>query len=130
MITLDTNVLLRALVDDPDAPAQCAAARKRLRRESAAFVPQIVQAELVWALSGAYRLDKPALLAVLAHLRDNTAYRLEQPARFSSALDAYGSGAADFADYLLLAAAREQGGPLLSFDRRLARAPDASLLSA
>ncbi len=129
MIALDTNVLLRALVDDPDSPQQCRAVRARLSDETQAFIPQIVQAELVWALTGTYGLDKAQLIAVLGELRDNTAYCLEMPTRFANALNAYTQGTADFADYLLLAAVREQGGPLLTFDKRLARSPDVTALA-
>lgn len=128
MIALDTNVLLRALVDDPDSPEQCRTVRARLNKEPQAFIPQIVQAELVWALTGSYGLDKSQLIAVLGELQDNTAYCLEMPMRFASALSTYTTGKADFADYLLLAAVREHGGPLLTFDKRLARSPDVTAL--
>lgn len=56
MIALDTNVLVRYLVEDD--PKQSAAAARAIERATARgeeiFIGQIVLCELVWVLSHAY----------------------------------------------------------------------------
>ncbi|OGO29021.1 MAG: PIN domain-containing protein [Chloroflexi bacterium RBG_16_52_11] len=123
MIAVDTNVLVRVLVDDPGQPAQIKAARTRVRHAKEVFVPQIVQAETVWVLESAYGLNKPAILDVLEHLLHNKAFVLQDDAIFQKALAAYRIGNADFADYLILAECQSADYELVTFDKRLAKAP-------
>jgi predicted nucleic-acid-binding protein len=47
MIGIDTNVLVRVLVDDAAQPDQVRIARDHVRRAGSVFVPQIVQVETV-----------------------------------------------------------------------------------
>ena len=42
MITIDTNVLVRVMVDDPQETAQISAARKYIAQAGKVFIPQIV----------------------------------------------------------------------------------------
>jgi predicted nucleic-acid-binding protein len=56
VIAVDTNVLVRVLVDDPGQKAQVAAARSQVKRAGQVWVAQIVQAETVWVLESAYGL--------------------------------------------------------------------------
>ncbi len=128
MIAVDTNVLIRVLVDDPGQPKQVKAARARVKHARQVFVPQIVQAETVWVLESAYRLDKPAILGILAHLLQNKAYTLQNEATFQKAVKAYTSGDADFADYLIHAECEAAAYPLVTFDKRLAKAPKVTLI--
>ena len=122
MIAVDTNVLVRALVDDPGEPRQTAAARDKLKHAKQVYVPQIVQVEMVWVLETAHRLTKAEILSVLEHLRDNAAFHLQSRPQFDSALHDYRSGSADFADYLILAESRAQAASLLTYDKRLLKA--------
>ncbi len=119
MIAVDTNVLVRALVDDPGEPRQCVAARTQLKHAKEVFVPQVVQAEMVWVLETAYGLKRNEILAVLDHLHDNAAFKLQNRAQFEAAVQQYRNGSADFADYLILAESRASGSELLTFDKRL-----------
>lgn len=122
MIAVDTNVLVRALVDDPVEVAQMRAARDCLRRAKRVFVPQIVQAELVWVLESAYKLPKTAIVNLLTEIARNIAFDLQYRDAFDRALHTYRNGAADFADYLILAECEAVKCPLHSFDRKLGRA--------
>lgn len=124
MIAVDTNVLVRALVDDPGEPRQSAAARARLKQASEVFVPQIVQVETVWVLETAHALTKAEVVPVLEHLRDNGAFDIQNRACFEMALTEYREGSADFADYLILAESRSRSTQLLTFDKRLLKAKD------
>lgn len=130
MIAVDTNVLVRVLVDDPDEKRQVAAARARVRRAGQVYVPQIVQVETVWVLETAYGLDKPTVVGVLDQLLRNEAYVLQNEAAFEKALAAFRVGKADFADYLILAESEAAGHPLLTFDSRLQKSPGTKPVSA
>lgn len=124
MIAVDTNVLVRALVDDPDEPRQSAAARASLKQAREVFVPQIVQVETIWVLETAHGLTKAEVVPVLEHLRDNAAFDIQNRACFEMALGEYREGPADFADYLILAESRSRSTRLLTFDKRLLKAKD------
>jgi predicted nucleic-acid-binding protein len=128
MIAVDTNVLVRVLVDDPDQPAQVVAARTRVRRAAHIFIPQIVQVETVWVLESAYGFDKPTVIVVLDHLARNKAVTLQREDQFQRALAAFRTGRADFADYLIEAESMDADYRLVTFDRRLATAPGVTLL--
>ena len=78
MFSLDTNVLVRLLVDDPGAEEQCQAARRRVQDVQGAFICQVVQIETVWVLKRAYKLPKPTIILVLEHLQSNRAFVLDQ----------------------------------------------------
>lgn len=119
MISVDTNVLVRALIDDPGEPRQSAAARTSLKKAGEVYVTQIVQVELVWVLESAHALRREEVLTVLEHLRSNAAFHLQHRGHFDSAVTDYRRAGADFADYLILAESKTQGAELLTFDKRL-----------
>jgi predicted nucleic-acid-binding protein len=123
MIAVDTNVLVRVLVDDPVERRQVAAARRRVRRARRVFVPQVVQAETVWVLQSAYGLEKIVIVSVLDQLANNRAYVLQNDATFRAALAAFREGGADFSDYLILADSEAAGCRLVTFDARLRKSP-------
>ena len=121
MIAVDTNVLIRILVDDPSETAQVKRARSLASRVGEIFVAQIVQAEMVWVLTGAYDLDRAEVIEVLEQLARNRAFRMQRERQFQEALILYRTGTADFADYLILSEARHESLELATFDRRLRR---------
>ena len=86
MIAVDTNVLVRLLIDDPSAPEQIDLAKSLLKKARQVFVPQIVQVEVVWVLESAYGYDKAAVITVLKHLQRSVVYVLQQPSQFDEAL--------------------------------------------
>jgi predicted nucleic-acid-binding protein len=130
VIAVDTNVLVRVLVDDPSEPAQTRVARESILQADGVYLPQVVQVETVWVLESAYEFGREEIVSVLEHLAANQAYRLENPDAFRRALAQYRAGGADFADYAILATAVEAGAELVTFDRRLAQSPGARRLEA
>ncbi len=70
MITLDTNVLVRILIDDQEV-MQMRAARKLAQKVKQVYIPQIVQVELTWVLVRAYGLKKPQVIFILNELYGN-----------------------------------------------------------
>lgn len=128
MLAVDTNVLVRCLVDDPSAPEQCATARRVVGEADTVYVPQVVQAEVVWVLADAYGLTKTAIRQALTAVADHPAYKLQRPEVFAAALELFLAGRADFADGLILAESRSVGCELATFDRKLAKAEGTKLL--
>lgn len=123
MIAIDTNVLIRVLVDDPDAPDQCQQARELLLVHGSAWIAQIVLVETVWVLESVYGFGRTEILNVVERIRENPALELEAVDRLDAALlTLYRNSTADFADGLiLLVAATQRRLVLHTFDRKLAR---------
>src|SRR3546814_20926316 len=67
MAGLDTNILVRWLVDDDAAQSRRIAERLRLaaRREETLFVPMTVMLELEWVLRSRYAFAKPDVLLAM-----------------------------------------------------------------
>jgi predicted nucleic-acid-binding protein len=126
VIGLDTNVLVRYLVEDD--PEQCQRAARMIEdalgRGEVLFIPDLVVCELVWVLEAAYRLRREKIAAVLDRLFRAEQLRFAAPHLLFGALAAYRRGGAGFADHLILEQCRAAGCEVLAtFDRRLLREP-------
>ncbi len=121
MIAIDTNILIRLLVDDKGQPEQVEAARKQVKKEGAVFIPQIVQVETVWVLESAYSLSRKQISPVLGHLDSNAAFTLQNRSSFQKAMNLYIHGNGDFSDYLILAESQRENLKLLTFDKKLSK---------
>jgi len=121
MMSLDTNVLVRIFVDDPQMPQQTRQARLEVSQLRQVYVTSIVQVETVWVLKRAYEFSKPELLLVLEHLRDNRAFVLEEADIFCKALALYRENNIDFADALILVKSQIKNFTVLTFDNKLSK---------
>jgi predicted nucleic-acid-binding protein len=124
MIALDTNVLVRFLIED-DAQ-QAAAARALLEaarnRETPCFVSDVVMCETVWVLSRSYRLPRDEIVAVLRRLLSARPLVFDSRPRLSAALARFEIGRGDFADYLIREDAGSRGcEAVFTFDSELLR---------
>ena len=129
MLAVDTNVLVRVLVDDPTAPDQCRAARQAVSEAGEVFVSQAVQIEAVWVLVSAYGLSKTRLQLILGAIADHPAFHLQRREVFQAALQNYLAANTDFADCMILAESVGSGHELVTFDRRLGKLDGARLLT-
>lgn len=129
MLAVDTNVLVRILVDYPTAPDLCRAARQAVSAAGEAFVCQVAQTETVWALVSAYDLSKKTLQETLGAIADHPAFHLQRRDVFVSALQSYLTASADFADCMILAESAGAGHELVTFDRKLGRLAGARMLT-
>ena len=122
MIALDTNVLVRFLVDDD--PRQAEAARALLAEltpERPAFVCREVAVELSWVLDRAYGFSRDRIATVFEELVASEELRFEAPDDVVRAADGCRRGGPGFADRMISAAARRSGAaPLYTFDRQAA----------
>lgn len=132
MAALDTNVLVRFLVQD-DARQGAAAARlirSGIEAGGALFVPVTVMLELEWVLRSSFSLGKPAVLQALFGLLGSFELAFESEGAVEAALGNYADGKADFADCLHAALAMMAGQqPLWTFDKLAAKADGARLLA-
>jgi predicted nucleic-acid-binding protein len=119
VIAIDTNVLVRVLIDEPSETQQITAARALVGDARTVFVSQVVLVEMVWVLESAYQLPKAEVLRALDHLLANAAFSLDEEARCAAAVRLFRESNADFADCLILTCCRERGLDLYTFDKRL-----------
>ncbi|HTT38268.1 MAG TPA: type II toxin-antitoxin system VapC family toxin [Burkholderiales bacterium] len=134
MVGLDTNVVVRYLTQDE--PRQCQAVNdlfeRTARSEEVAFlINPIVLAEAAWVLDSVYRYARVEIANALTLLLAVRQIQVEPRQAIKWALDAFASGEADFADYLISALNREQGcEATLTFDKKAAACAGFSLLTA
>jgi predicted nucleic-acid-binding protein len=100
MIALDTNMLVRALVDDH--PEQVAVVRQLIAGDTM-FISRTVLLETEWVLRVRYKITPPELLDFFRALLETDDTVIEAANEVRNALDWYAYGA-DFADALHLAA--------------------------
>ena len=123
MIALDTNILARFYVDDPDDPEsakQRPIARRILVESPQVFVPLTVILELEWVLRAFYGFAREDFVNVVKHLLGLPNVSVEEWSRIGDALNWHMNGL-DFADALHLLAS-SHCTEIMSFDdRRFAR---------
>lgn len=131
MIGLDTNVLVRFLVqDDPDqARMALAFLQESCTRERPGFINRIVLCELAWVLKGTYRCTREEVARAIEGLASMAEVRVEDPEETWQAVSAYRAGEADFSDALMALTNRSLGcETTVTFDRRAASVTGMSLL--
>src|SRR3546814_19327915 len=113
MAGLDTNILVRWLVDDDAAQSRRIAERLRraARREETLFVPMTVMLELGWVLRSRYAFAKPDVLLAMNALLETRELEFQAEPAIQRPLPAYRPGHADFADCLHAAACRPHNHP-------------------
>jgi predicted nucleic-acid-binding protein len=116
VIALDTNVVVRLLVDDD--PDQTRRARKLIETHTALVLPTVLL-ETEWVLRGAYGIGRSAIAGSIRKLVGLRNVELGNAAAVAQALEWFQAGL-DFADALHLALAGEAQG-FATFDARLAK---------
>lgn len=124
MIGLDSNVLVRYLVQDD--PAQCARVDRLFERgidgDRSFFIGTLVLCEAAWVLSSCYDIDRDGIVGAFAAVLTTAQFEIEHKELVRWALDSFAEKRGDFADCLLGLVAREAGcDTTVTFDRGLRR---------
>lgn len=124
MIAVDTNILIRALVDRTDNPEQQRRARAALlaaeQAGEAVFLSNLVVAETVWVLKSVGRLGKHEIAALLEGLLALPLVHFEDRIAVVDGVQAMRSGGAGMAEQLIRGSALRGGARvLLTFDAEL-----------
>lgn len=124
---LDTNVLVRHLTADP--PDQAARATAFLAGAEELLLPDIVVAELVYALETVYRVERARVAELLRAVIAFPAIVVLDEAQLLRALELYEREKLDFVTSYLAAVAERSGiGAVATFYRSLERIESVKLI--
>lgn len=130
MIGLDTNIIVRYLVQDD--PRQSSAATQvvegRLSEDRPGFLSVIVMVETAWVLERVYGLEDREIAAAIERMLQADALVVENEQEVFAAMVALKEGRGSFADALIAVLAARAGCSLtLTFDRKALRLPSFEL---
>ena len=117
MIALDTNILVRFLVDDDRAQGDIA--NDLVNHKDGIFIAKTTLLELEWVLRHVYQIDKKTLAAGLTSLLGLSNATVESVSQVAQAMKDFSKGM-DFADALHLASTH---GEMMTytFDKKFAK---------
>jgi len=132
VIALDTNVLVRFLVQDDPLQAQLATdIVEQLTDDAPGFLSREVLIELVWVLERAYGFGRAEIAIAIGDLLSATELEIECADEVAPALELYRNDGFGFADLMIAAAARRVGAvELVTFDKKAARLKGVRLIQA
>jgi len=133
MVGIDTNVLVRHVVQDDEE--QAALARElienRLDAVNQAYIPLIVLCEFVWVLRTAYGYSRQQVALALRQLLVTDCFAVERHDLAWKAYYDYDGGNTDYADCIVARTNREHGAePTFTFDRKAAGGEGFRILTA
>ena len=130
MTGLDTNVLVRFLVQDDVAQAKTAQDLMATFSETEqGFICREVLVELVWVLERAYALPRSDIARAIDGLLEARELVVEAADRAAIAVDRYRKGGSGFADQMIALAGQGAGcGVTVTLDRKAGALPGMSLL--
>ena len=130
MIGLDTNVVVRYLVQDDPVQSRRATEliEHRLSSRNPGFISVVAIAETVWVLDRAYRFSDEDIVAAIERTLQADVLVVENEQEVFAAMIALKEGRGAFADALIGALGAKAGcSATLTFDRRALRLPDFEL---
>ncbi len=124
MIGLDTNVVLRLMVQDD--PTQLRRARRavagRCSEEEPGLINRIVLVEVIWVLSRGYKYSREEIVSAVEKLLQVKELAVQNPGEVWEALHLYRDSKVGFADLYIAVLNRQEGySPTLTFDKKAAR---------
>jgi predicted nucleic-acid-binding protein len=131
MIGLDTNVLVRYLVqDDPiQSPKATALIERTLTEQDPGFISIVVIAETAWVLDRVYGASEAEIATAIERTLQSDVLVVEHEREVFTAMVTLKDGSGSFADALIAALGARAGcARTLTFDRQAARLADFALL--
>lgn len=126
MIGLDTNVLVRYLVQDDKKQAELANRyiEDECTVDSPGFINHIVLCELCWVLSGNYKVSREKTADVVDKLLNVAQLQILQPELVWRANQDFRESSADFADHLIARVNEQETCEVtITFDGAAAKTP-------
>ena len=132
MISIDTNILVRSIVEDDAQQAEAAQSfLQGLTPENRGFICREVVLETAWVLERSYRFLREQIAIELLAFTTRDNFVVETGDDVARAAREYAEGGIDFADLMIMEASRRTDAlPLYTFDRRLSRLDGAMLVGA
>ncbi|HVK89882.1 MAG TPA: type II toxin-antitoxin system VapC family toxin [Mycoplana sp.] len=126
MIGIDTNVLVRFLVnDDPDQNASARQFLSERTTDDPAFLSAVALAETVWVLRRRLGFPMPQIVAILRDLLASDSLIIEHTEELDALLNGGDEPEPDIADYLVAWSGATAGcRTTMTFDRMAARSVD------
>ncbi|MBK8452443.1 MAG: type II toxin-antitoxin system VapC family toxin [Thiofilum sp.] len=128
---LDTNVLVRYLLNDDKA--QAALVRQRIQQaitnKEILFISLLTILETEWVLRSYGKRDKATIIQAMQALLETQDVEIELEESLEQALHFYKNSNADFADCLMASRYQREGcKAMLTFDSKAAKLPNGELL--
>ena len=103
MIGLDTNVLIRYIVQDDAVQSKNATEflEKHCSISTPGFINNIVICEIVWVLQSCYKYKKEIIINVVKRILTTKEFIVDNSENLWKTLDEFSNGKADFSDYLI-----------------------------
>ncbi len=120
-IVIDTNLLIRYLVNDDARKAQVVDAllKKAGKGEVHILLPAIVAAELVWVLESFYRMEAGEIADLVDSILNTPGLTVPDDVIVRSALKRYRTGGIDLVDAWIAAFTQEKGAhEIHTFDKK------------
>jgi predicted nucleic-acid-binding protein len=126
VIALDTNVLIRFLVEDDQVQTARATAliKRAIEGDERLFVSDIAMCEVAWVLGTVYKAPRHEIAAVFRRLVGARHLAFSSTDAVTRALISFDTGKGDFADYLIREEAKAAGcTAVATFDGALLKEP-------
>ena len=132
MVGVDTNVLVRHMVqdDEPQAALARSLIEERCSPSEPAHIALVVLCELVWVLTSAYDYSRTQVSRALRQILATDCFDVEQRALAWAAIYDYETGTADYADCIVARLNQTQGScTTYTFDKKAAGLTGFTLLT-
>ena len=123
MIGLDTNVLVRYIMqDDPGQSSRATAIVESLQGVGSAYITLVSMVELVWVLTVSFELTRAQVSQALDGILRTKQFKIENADQVIRALRVFKLGKSDFADCLIERSANSAGcDKTVTFDVKAAK---------
>ena len=122
MISIDTNILARSVLNDDEVQSPIAQEKiRKILRHEEIFIASFSILELVW-LMRVKKKSKETILSVLHSLLNTSGLVVGNDKEIRFALTLFRKGTADFGDYLILSESLQNGcEKVLTFDKKFSK---------
>ena len=131
MIAIDTNVLVRYIMQDDVAQSALATRliEEQCDEKNPALINHLVLCEMLWVLQSTYQYKRTECVPLLKQILITNCFEIPHSALVWKAIYDYDAGNADFSDYLISHSNQFFGAEVtFTFDKKTARHKNCQLL--